>query len=108
MPISLSHIKNDKRSVDLEYSGDSVHIVYRPSELTPTVMAEMREANEDGNDYFTVDVLCKLLTEWDVMDGEKPLPIVHETLKDLPSAFLSALLTACTEDMFSKKKSGRR
>ncbi len=111
MPISLNHLKNDKRSVDVEYSGDSVHLVYRPSELTPTVMAEMRDANEDGNDYFTVEILCKLLLEWDVMDAgdpPTPLPIVFDELKSLPSAFLSTLLTACTEDMFSKKKSGRR
>lgn len=109
MPISVSHLKNDKRNLDLEYSGETVHIVYKPSELTPTVMAEMREANEEGNDFFTTDILCKLLVEWDVMgeDGQ-PLPIVFDELRYLQSAFLSAVLTACTEDMFAKKKNGRR
>lgn len=111
MPLSINHMKNDKRVLSIEYAGETVNFTYKPSELTPTILGELREANEQGNDNFTVQVLCKLIVVWDVTDDATPpvtLEIIPEVLGDLPSAFLSAILTACTEDMFGKKKIGRK
>lgn len=109
MPINVSNMKNDRRAVEFEYAGDMVHLIYKPSEMTPTVMAELREKNNEGDNYFTVDLLQKILVTWDVQleDGSE-MPITFENMKDLPSAFLAACLRECTEDMLVKKKKGQR
>ena len=104
MPISLNHLKNDKRTITADYFGDPVNLVYKPSELTPTVEAEIRD-----NDQSVVKVFCKLIVNWDVVDekGEE-LPITEEVVGEMPSAFLNALIYACRDDMIPKVKSGRR
>jgi hypothetical protein len=109
MPISMNHIKNDKRHLTLEYAGESFGVVYLPSQITPNIMAEMREANEDGNEQYNVDALCRLLISWEVEgDDGQPVPIEHEVLSNMASPFLSHVLMGCVEDMFGKKKNGRR
>jgi hypothetical protein len=106
MPINLSNLKNDKRTVTAHYFGDECGVTYRPSELTPTVESAIRDA--EGNTVL-VDTLCKLIVAWEVMgDDGQPLPIEPDTLGNLPSAFLGAILQACRDDMLPKSKNGRR
>ena len=106
MPINLSNIKNDKRTITAHYFGDECSVTYRPSELTPTVETQIRDAEDNT---VLVDTLCKLIVAWEVMgEGDEPLPIVPDVLNALPSALLGAILQACREDMLPKSKSGRR
>lgn len=112
MPISKSHLKKNMRTVDVDYFGDTVRVVYKPSEITPTVMAEMADAAEEGDQMFTPRILTRALVSWDLAEDESDLtkmtPITFEELKDLESSFLNAVLQQITEDMFPKKKNGRR
>ncbi len=105
MPISLNHLRNDKRNITASYFGDTVDISYKPSELTPTVEDEIRE-NDQGT---VVKIFCKLITKWDVVDenGEE-LPVTPEVVGDMPSAFLNALIFACRDDMIPKARNGQR
>ena len=112
MPISKSHLKKNMRTVDVDYFGDTVRVVYKPSEITPTVLAEMNDAAEEGDHMFTPSILARALVSWDLAEDESDLtkivPIVFDELKDLESPFLATVLTQITEDMFPKKKTGRR
>ena len=106
MPIKLSDLQNDKRSITADYAGDECKFTYRPGALTPAVESAIREA--ENNDVL-VDTLCSMIVAWAVEgeDGD-PLPITPDVLQALPSAFLGALLQACREDMIPKAKNGRR
>lgn len=106
MPISLANIKNDKRTVTVNYFGDTCEVTYKPSALTPTVENELREAEDNS---VLIDTLCDMLTAWDVLgeDGA-PLPIEVKVLNSLPNALLGAIMQGCREDMLPKSKSGRR
>lgn len=109
MPISLNHLENDVRSATVYYAGESARITYRPSESTPNKNAARVEAFESDGNKAGVALLCALLISWDVLDNEGvPLPITPEVLSDLPDPFLTAILNACQEDMYPKKKSGQR
>lgn len=112
MPIGINHLKNNTRTIDIHYMGEVGQVTYRPSELTGAVLAEIREASE-GEEFYnsTAELLVRLLISWDVMDSAdppKPLPITYDVLQELPSNFLTTISDACQEDMFSKKKNGRR
>ena len=106
MPISLNHLKNDKRTIQAVYFNDAFSLTYRPSELTPAVEAGIRES-EDNN--ILVNTLCNLITDWEVQDetGE-PVAIEPDVLNNMPSAFLGAILQACREDMLPKPMKGKR
>lgn len=106
MPIKVSNLKNNKRTVTGEYFGDTFEVVYRPNGLTPTIEDELREA---ASNKVLVEKICGLIVQWDVLgeDG-KPLPIKPDVLKDIDSALLVAIIGACREDMAPKVKSAAR
>jgi hypothetical protein len=112
MPISVAHLKKNTRTVDIDYFGDRVRVTYKPSEITPTVMAEMSERAEEGDQLFTPQILSRTLIQWDLAEDEEDLsktyPLTFEAIKELDSAFLAHILTGITEDMFPKKRNGRR
>lgn len=109
MPISLNHIKNDKRSIAIDYNGDTLNLTYKPSELTPAIEAEIREEALEGRNDRLIETVCKMVIQWDLLDeAGEPLPLEPEIVRDLPSAFLYAIQQGCREDMIPKSKSGRK
>jgi hypothetical protein len=106
MPISLSHMKNDKRTLTVHYFGDECNVTYRPSALTPVTENALRDAEDNTT---LIDTLAEMIVAWDVLDEEgKPLPIEADVLNQLPNAFLGHVLQACREDMLPKSRNGRR
>lgn len=112
MPISKGHLKKNQRTLDIDYFGDNVRVVYKPSEITPAVMAEMTDAVTEGDQLFTPRILAKTMTQWDLAvddsDMTQTVPITFEELRELDSGFLARILQALTEDMFPKARNGRR
>jgi hypothetical protein len=100
MPITLMDLHRNTRTAALEYDGETVEVEYRPSEYTPEVEDAMQQARRSGRPAMSrVEVLDKMLISWDVLDEEsKPLVPTRELLLSLPTAFLSAVLSAITED----------
>ena len=49
-----------------------------------------------------------LLVEWDLMDGDQPVPIRADSLKQLPLEFVSALLEAIKADNNPSSEEGKR
>lgn len=106
MPISLSHIKNDKHTITVHYFGDECRVTYKPSALTPMVENALREAEDNS---VLIDTLCEMITDWEVLDEQNaPLPIEPDVLNTLPNALLGAILQGCREDMLPKSRNGRR
>lgn len=112
MPISKSHLKKNQRTLDVEYFGDIVRVVYKPSEITPTTIAEISDATEEGDQYATPRILARALIQWDLAETEDDptvlTPITFDELKHLDSGFLGAIINQVTADMFPKSKNGRR
>lgn len=107
MPISLAELKSNTRTVVIPYFDDAVRVTYLPSELTPTVESQIRVSAVEDDNSVMLDVLSRLIVEWDVMDGDEPLPHTPEVLTHLPTPFLSAIFQGIREDMAPKPKSGR-
>lgn len=107
MPIELSQLKANTRSVIVAYYDDTVQVTYRPSELTPTREADVRAGSNDGDNGPMLSLLADMLLSWDVMSGKEPLPHTVEVLATLPSALLTAIFNEIREDMAPKTRSAR-
>lgn len=106
MPLNLANIKNDKRTVTINYFGEECQVTYKPSVLTPTVEDELRAAEDTG---ALIETLCDMITAWEVVgENGEPLPIAPEVMGGLPNALLGAIMQGCREDMIPKAKSGRK
>lgn len=108
MPIQLSQLKANTRSVVVAYYDDTVTVRYQPSVLTPNREAAIKATAADSDNTALLETIADLVVEWDVLDAEgKPLPRTVDVLRDLPSAFLMTIFQAIGEDMAPKAKSAR-
>lgn len=108
MPISLSRMQSNTQTISIPYFEDTVSITYKPSEMTPVVEAQIREASNAGDEKVMLEVLSRLVVSWDVLDEkEKPIPVTAKTMATMPSAFLTAIFTGIRDDMVPKAKTGR-
>jgi hypothetical protein len=112
MPLSVSHLKKNQRTVTVEYAGEYVRVTYKPSEMTTPVMADIKEAVEKNDPYFMAHLLSMLMISWDLAIDEndltKTLPITYDDLCQLEHPFLSAVLRQITGDMFPNAKNGQQ
>lgn len=109
MPMKLSQIGAQQRTLTVEYFGESVDVTYIPKNITPHTGAELRDAQEDGDALIVAKMLAKTLVDWDVLgDDGKPMKPTEELLAEMPSSFLGAILAAISEDSVPNRKSVRR
>ncbi len=106
MPVTLADLKRNVRTIPVEYGGLTIHISYRPSEITPTLGQEMV-----AHDTPLVLALERVLAGWDIVesdDNPTPLPITAEVLggPGLGTPLLSRMWGAISEDMFVPNPSG--
>jgi hypothetical protein len=93
MPVSLSELQSNVRSIVVEYDNDKVAITYKPAMLTAASSAEFTKQG-------VVAQLETLLVSWDVLDEKgKALPVSTELLNQMPGRFLTHLVNAINEDM---------
>lgn len=112
--MKLAALKGGVRDLDVVVPGseegedESVHVQYRPGELTLEVSEVMRGAIDAGIIERTVGIfLQKVLVSWDLEedvldeDGSQttvPVPVTYEGLKKVPIPFLGLLMMAIGED----------
>lgn len=101
MPLRLSQLRADMRSVTLDIEGESLTITYRPSAITPEAEDQLRDLSGQARPGAALaELLANLIAGWDLFgDDEQPLPITPETLRRLPTAFLASAMQAIAEDI---------
>ena len=101
MPVTITHLVRDRRTVTVPVGDESLTVTYRPSGFTPETEARLRQyADDQRGGAALVALLADCLVEWDLLDENgKPLPINAKTLSSLPTLFLSQVVQAVTEDM---------
>ena len=95
--LKLSHLKNNTRTLKVEWGGETVNFTYKPGEITPALGVEM--ADEETKAPLVM-ALGRALVTWDVLDDDTLLPadITETLLMSLPSGFLNTMLRAIMAD----------
>jgi len=101
MPVSITHLVRDRRTVTVPVGDESLTVTYRPGGFTPETEARLRQyADDQRGGAALVALLADCLVEWDLLDeAGKPLPINAKALSSLPTLFLSQVVQAISEDM---------
>lgn len=103
MPIRISDLRKETRSVSFEWEGETVNLKYRPGAVTAQMqMSAAGIATLGDNAGLVVEYLgnyiesmASLIAEWDVLgeDGT-PIPISVETMELLTLPFIFAMFGA--------------
>ncbi len=108
MPIRLSELMRDTRTVTLAVGEESLTVSYRPGGITPETEDRLEAfAQNQKVGASMIALLLDTLTGWDITDDKgKTLPVTEAQLRKLPLALLGQLVRAITEDMRPNALSG--
>jgi hypothetical protein len=118
MPLKLANLSGQLAETDFPFAGESVHIVYRPNFLTPAVekkfrseqraiertikAARAKQKDDPSTELPEVeptvlfDSIIGVIESWDVLDDDnQPLPIIYDSLNQLPYTFLTQVMEHC-------------
>jgi hypothetical protein len=86
-----------RENVELNVLG--ARVVYNQQRLTVADMEIIAGISEDDPDMFTrtIDLMPRILVEWDIEDEEGSIPITHEGLRRLPMEIARKILEAINE-----------
>ena len=101
MPITLQNLRDGTAQVAVEFEGETGTITYRPGVLTPEEIDTMDEALKGGvsANEGLVELICKLVVDWEVMDGGEKYEITPDHVRKLPIAFLGAIVQSTMKAM---------
>lgn len=98
MAMKLSEVKAKVATTTLAFMDETVDVGYHPASVTPAmledILAMAKSADGDSADSALIGkMLDPMLAWWDVLDddGER-IPADAEHIRDMPMAFLTALL----------------
>lgn len=106
MPISINHIKEQVRSIFVEYAGETATIIYYPHKVTKSLIREVAALEGDGVDRL-IEQLVRIVHAWEVLDDDgHPLPPTAEVMAEFPLDFLTAIMRAINEASVPGEGSG--
>jgi hypothetical protein len=116
MPLTLKHLQSDTATATLEYAGETVHLIYKPSSFTPAFIARLAgvekslaAGEEDAFDNMVAS-LCSLMVSWDVLEDDDGaiLPVTPDVLSEFEIGFIGALYQALLTDATLGKRTGTK
>lgn len=106
MPLTVKKLTDKLVPLTIKIDDDELHVVYRPSSLTPAKEAELQE---HGNSTLTwARILMGLVATWDLRadsKATKDYPITEESLVNLPVSFLRDVVMGISADMVPNRTS---
>lgn len=105
MPISLSALTADRRTVKVPFGDDTLTLTYKPSAVNAKQEARELEEREKGQHLLAqAKSLAEIVESWDVTDDKgKPLPVSEEVLAGLGLDVTSKLTRAILDDLLPNR-----
>lgn len=105
-PLDLVTLASRTAHVSVPYAGELIDITYAPEKYTNATHNRLLALGKVPEFDPLVDVLAELLTDWDVVDGGKSLPVTAESLGRFPIGLLTAIAEAVISDVSDQRPNG--
>lgn len=105
MPIRLTDLKNQQRTIPVTFFDEKGEVTYNIGAITDQMFDDVRNASETEDENSLNAILARIALDWDVMDEKgEMIPIVVDDapapeLALVPIPFKSAVLTQIMEDV---------
>lgn len=100
--MQLADLHADQRTIAVPTAAGELKVTYRPSVVTPRFELNMSRKLKDATQAETAEAICealaKVLTDWDLYNGDDVVPITTDAMLDLPGRAMMAILRAIQED----------
>lgn len=106
MPFSLADLNKRKKTITVDFDGQSAEVTYRVHVLTPSFYKELAK-REDLHQNLVFQVQ-KAIVEWEVEDEQgNVIDPSGDGVEKVPTYLLQAVMNAVSDDItgeFSQKK----
>jgi len=108
VPIRLSALVSDRRTLTVPFGDDSLSLTYRPSSVNATQEArELAERAKGEHLKAQATSLAEIITSWDVLgDDGKPLAPTAEVIGGLGLEVTTRLMRAILADLLPNLTTG--
>lgn len=97
MPVSLSQLQRQRKTIAIEYAEQTVNVVYNPAAITVKTLQELTSGDDKAN--ALIRNLQLFMLDWDVEDEGGKVAITDEVLENLPIDFLVAISEGINKDV---------
>lgn len=106
MPLKLSALTADRKTVVVKFDTGSLTLTYRPSAFNALQEARELEDKEKGAHLLSqARSLCELITDWDLTDDAgKPVPVSEDVMASLGLDVTNALMNALLDELLPNRK----
>ena len=95
MPINLTAVMANTKTIQFEYEGQTMPLTYKPATLTAKFLSDL----QDGQTANALsEGFCELVTDWDLRNGTKKLDITPENVASLPIQMLRQMIQGIVAD----------
>lgn len=102
MPVRLSELVNDSKTVAVSVGDFNINISYRPNAITMPALLRldtMTDATAAEQVEIMAEMLADFIGDWDILgDDDKPIPVNVETLKAMPYRLIMLIMDAIRSD----------
>lgn len=102
MPVRLSELVNDSKTVSVSVGDFDINISYRPNAITmPALLRLDTMTNAPASEQVEImaEMLSGFIAGWDILgDDDKPIPVNVETLKAMPYRLIMLIMDAIRSD----------
>ncbi len=89
MALSLSELRNKRKTIIIDYDGTDVEFSYNPAVFNSAFNQEIQDLIETKEEGTLFRGLAKILVGTNIVDDEgKPYPLNEESLAELPTQLM--------------------
>jgi len=105
VPIRLSALTADRRTIVVQFGEDSLSLTYRPSAFNAVQEERELEQRAKGQHLKSqASSLAEIITAWDLVDDDgKPLPVSEAVIATLGLDVVSRLTRAVLDDLLPNR-----
>jgi hypothetical protein len=109
VPLQLKDVGKEFHTFTWHFLGEDIEVTYNLYTYTAEFEEELREMVGDG-DFASEGIIAsvlKLVTAWEVYDGEEKVPLTPEALSKVPIRLLGDLMEAVRDDAGGDEEEGK-
>lgn len=105
MPIRLSALTADRRTVKVPFGDDTLSLVYKPSAINAVQEARELEEREKGRHLLAqARSLSEIILSWDLVDDDaKPLPVSEDAIATFGLDVVSKITRSILDDLLPNR-----
>jgi hypothetical protein len=100
MPLSITDLAANEKSLFIPIGDDGIKLVYYPNRMTSKLLLHMDDVYDGTREELGIhEALVELIKSWDLTDGDgNPYPITATALAKLGIPVLRVITTAIGND----------